>query len=83
MNQTFLLSDVGSDAIGQTKTFVQLTDNVRPKGSYTLTVYTQYNKARDPNGKQVKLALTIPDKNALKDLALFLATADSGSPVTD
>jgi hypothetical protein len=69
----FLLSDVGSDATGQTKTFVNLHDDViAPKGAVSLSISTVYNKARNPDAHISKLALTVGSKDKLRELGQFL-----------
>lgn len=86
MNQQakqFLLSDVGSDAIGQTKTFVTITPNVAPKGSFNLVVSTTYSKAKDPAAHIKRLSLTLASKDRVHDLADFLVDAVRHIPIND
>lgn len=69
----FLLSDVGNDVIGNTKTFATIHDNHAPKGSFTVDITTTYNKAKDPDAHLKKFSLYFRDSNALADFADFLS----------
>lgn len=77
----FLLSDVGNDAIGNTKTFINITQNQTPKGSFNLTVSTTYSKAKDPNAHIVKQSLFIRDRDALAKLGTFLFNVAEDSAI--
>jgi hypothetical protein len=81
MTDRFLLSDVGNDAIGNTKTFVNVTQNQTPAGSFNVTFSTTYSKARDPDAHQVKQSLFVKDRDALTKLATFLFNVAEDSAI--
>jgi hypothetical protein len=80
--QQFLLADVGNDRIGQTKTFLTVTDS-HPVGAFSIKVSTTYSKAKDPDAHLVRLQLHIADKDKLLDLAKFLAAVSVGVDYVD
>jgi hypothetical protein len=84
MHRQFILSDVGSDALGNTKTWVTVEDTLRPLGGVCVTISTTYNKARKPEQHVSKLRLVIEDRAKLAELAAFLlgcAVSTEGVPI--
>jgi hypothetical protein len=79
-SKRFLLSDAGVSDRGNTKTYLTVTDNLSPVGSFTVKVSTVYSQAKDPNAHQVKLTLFVDSASKLKRLASFLADAADNLP---
>jgi hypothetical protein len=69
---TFLLADVGNSDIGRTKTYVTVSENETPIGSFTVSVSTTYSKAKDPDNHMTKIKLHIDNKDTLMKLGAFL-----------
>lgn len=76
----YLLSDAGDHDRGNTKTYVTVSDNLSPVGTYTVKVSTVYSQAKDPLAHQVKLTLQVGGANALKRLAAFLSDCADDLP---
>jgi hypothetical protein len=81
MTDRFLLSDVGNDVIGNTKTFVNVSQNQTPAGSFNVSFSTTYSKAKDPDAHQVKQSLFVRDADALKQLGTFLFNVAEDSSI--
>lgn len=62
--QTIQIAESGDTENGLTKTFAEIVPNLLPKGSYNLRIYTTYNKAKDPDGQQTKIQMTVNSDSA-------------------
>jgi hypothetical protein len=79
-SKRFLLSDAGASDRGNTKTYVTVSDNLSPVGSFTVKVSSVYSQAKDPHAHQIKLTLFVDSASKLKRLASFLADAADDLP---
>lgn len=70
----YTLSEVGTEEHGLTRTFVNVTPCANPTGSYSVSVFTTFSKAKQPGEPQVKLRLLIQNQAELHKLADFLKT---------
>lgn len=75
IKEQLLVSDVGTDDLGRTKTFVNVSENDAPKGSFSVTVSTVYNKARDPDAHLTRAHLHVASPEKLTELGQFLKDA--------
>lgn len=69
----FLIADVGDEYIGRTKTFMTVSENESPKGSYTVKVSTTYSKAKNPDAHMTKISMMIDSLDTLQELGSWLS----------
>jgi hypothetical protein len=71
---TILIADVGTEDTGRTKTWLTVSKNYAPKGSYTLVVSTTFSKAKDPEAHMTKIKLNINSQEKLHQIGNWLAS---------